>query len=189
MIMEFVKKHEVPIRRMEKLCHAYHVQCKFLAPYWSPTNPQEYIWAYMKEKIRSMNPNLPIETRIDQAWASVTPEFVHECIDRSIRSCSCSFYILSCARFGSEAFKCWAEFLTTKTKSPGKYRWCNVEGNFVLPLASTSEFRLLTRAASPLELCAVGLWKLSDRSRAPGILRGSCRQLPRSSQDSQDPLA
>ena len=31
-----------------------------------------------------------------------------------------------------EAFKCWAEFLTTKTKNPGKYRWCNVESNFVL---------------------------------------------------------
>ena len=86
-IKEFIKKHKVPVRRMEKLCSNYNVTLQFLAPYWSPTNPVEFVWARLKQIIRDQNPKLPIEERIEKAWRAIDHEFITACFDRSIRFC------------------------------------------------------------------------------------------------------
>ena len=86
-IMDFIKEHRVPVRKLERLCYSYNVQLQYLAPYWSPTNPVEFVWARIKQLVRDMDASLPIEERITRAWASITPEFILQCIDRSIRFC------------------------------------------------------------------------------------------------------
>ena len=83
--MNFIKEHRIPVRKLEKLCHDWNVSCRFLAPYWSPCNPVEFVWARLKQLIRDQDPSIPIEERINKAWSQITPKFVEECVDRSIR--------------------------------------------------------------------------------------------------------
>lgn len=84
-ILEFVKKHKVPIRQLEMLAYSYNAQVKYLAPYWSPTNPVEFVWARLKQIIKDLPQDLSIDERVDRAWAQIDHEFISQCIDRSIR--------------------------------------------------------------------------------------------------------
>ena len=85
--MAFVKKHRVPVRQLEKLAYSYNVQLRYLAPYWSPTNPVEFVWARLKQLIRDADPKVPLDERIDKAWEQIDHDFILACIDRSIRFC------------------------------------------------------------------------------------------------------
>jgi transposase len=86
-IMEYVKNHGIPVRQLERLCQDWHVQLRYLAPYWSPTNPVEFVWARLKQLIRDMDPELPIEIRVQRAWDQIDHDFISACIDRSNRFC------------------------------------------------------------------------------------------------------
>ena len=51
-----------------------------------PTNPIELVWAEVKRVYRSeTNPDDDWETRMKQAWDSITPQFIESCFDRAIR--------------------------------------------------------------------------------------------------------
>ena len=77
----------VPILAMEVLAKKYNgMEVKYLPPYYSELNPIELLWAEVKRVYRDeTSPEDDWEKRMDEAWSSITPQFVESCFDRSIR--------------------------------------------------------------------------------------------------------
>ena len=44
-IMEYVRKYNIPVKKLDTLAQFHNVRLLFLAAYWSPSNPVEYVWA------------------------------------------------------------------------------------------------------------------------------------------------
>ena len=62
------------------------VQMKYLPPYYSELNPIELLWAEVKRFYRDdTSTESTWEDRMEEAWNSITPQFVESCFDRSIR--------------------------------------------------------------------------------------------------------
>ena len=77
----------VPIFAMEVLAKKYNgMEVKYLPPYYSELNPIELLWAEVKRVYRDeTSPEDDWEKRMEEAWSSITPQFVESCFDRSIR--------------------------------------------------------------------------------------------------------
>ena len=77
----------VPLFAMEVLAKKYNgMEVKYLPPYYSELNPIELLWAEVKRVYRDeTSPEDDWEKRMDEAWSSITPQFVESCFDRSIR--------------------------------------------------------------------------------------------------------
>ena len=86
-IMEFVRKYNIPVKKLDTLAQFHNVRLLFLAAYWSPSNPVEYVWARLKQLYRDEPVHLGPEERLKRAWAKIDHKFVLACIDRSIRFC------------------------------------------------------------------------------------------------------
>ena len=77
----------VSILAMEVLAKKYNgMEVKYLPPYYSELNPIELLWAEVKRVYRDeTSPEDDWEKRMEEAWSSITPQFVESCFDRSIR--------------------------------------------------------------------------------------------------------
>ena len=86
-LLKSLRKAGVRTFELEKIAHSYNgAQIKYLPPYYSELNPIELLWAEVKRVYRSeTNPDDDWETRMKQAWDSITPQFIESCFDRAIR--------------------------------------------------------------------------------------------------------
>lgn len=86
-LLKALKDKGVPILAMEVLAKNYNgMEVKYLPPYYSELNPIELLWAEVKRFYRDeTSPEDDWGKRMEEAWKSITPQFVESCFDRSIR--------------------------------------------------------------------------------------------------------
>ena len=85
-LFKALKANGVLIYALEVLARDYGAEIKYLPPYYSELNPIELLWAEVKRFYRDdTKTGDDWNIRMDQAWNSITPQFIESCFDRSIR--------------------------------------------------------------------------------------------------------
>ena len=81
----FIKEWDLQNRELQQLATDYGINLTYLAPFWSGTNPQEYIWAEVKRLYKMDTSNDTWEVKLERAWQKIDDVFVKKCISRSIK--------------------------------------------------------------------------------------------------------
>ena len=85
-LFKALKANGVLIYALEVLARDYRAEIKYLPPYYSELNPIELLWAEVKRFYRDdTKTEDDWNIRMNQAWNSITPQFIESCFDRSIR--------------------------------------------------------------------------------------------------------
>ena len=86
-VVEFIREKGLRRKQIVQAAKTHGMQIRFTAPYWSQVNPQEFIWARLKQLFKLQPRSLHWKVRLQNCWDQIDREFELECIDRSIRFC------------------------------------------------------------------------------------------------------
>lgn len=73
-------------RELDALCNDYGVKLHYLAPFYSPSSPQEYHWAAVKSKFRKDSEETGWAERLERAF-QITPFETKQMVSRSVKYC------------------------------------------------------------------------------------------------------
>ena len=85
--LDFIKQEGLRVLELQQVAALYHLVLRYTAPYWSPGNPVEYLWAELKRLYRLTPSDLDWQERMQLARAGISEDFERKCLDRAIKWC------------------------------------------------------------------------------------------------------